>query len=39
MNGASIVRVHEVAPTVRALRMTEAIIGRRPPAVAIRGLA
>ena len=39
LNGASIVRVHEVGPTVRALRMTEAIIGRRPPAVAIRGLA
>jgi dihydropteroate synthase len=39
MHGASIVRVHEVAPTVRALRMTEAILGRRPPAVARRGLA
>jgi dihydropteroate synthase len=37
--GASIVRVHEVGPTVRALRMTEAIIGRRPPATARRGLA
>jgi dihydropteroate synthase len=39
LNGASIVRVHEVAPTVRALRMTEAILGRRPPATARRGLA
>jgi dihydropteroate synthase len=39
LHGASIVRVHEVGPTVRALRMTEAIIGRRAPAVAIRGLA
>jgi len=39
MHGASIVRVHEVAPTVRALRMTEAILGRRPPAIARRGLA
>ena len=39
LNGASIVRVHEVGPTVRALRMTEAIIGRRPPATARRGLA
>jgi dihydropteroate synthase len=39
LNGASIVRVHEVGPTVRALRMAEAILGRRPPATAIRGLA
>jgi dihydropteroate synthase len=39
LNGASIVRVHEVAPTVRALRMTEAILGWRPPAIANRGLA
>jgi dihydropteroate synthase len=39
LNGASIVRVHEVGPTVRALRMAEAITGRRPPATAIRGLA
>jgi dihydropteroate synthase len=39
LHGASIVRVHEVGPTVRALRMTEAIIGRRPPATARRGLA
>jgi dihydropteroate synthase len=38
LNGASIVRVHEVGPTVRAIRMTEAILGRRPPVTAIRGL-
>jgi dihydropteroate synthase len=37
--GASIVRVHEVAATVRVVRMTEAILGRRPPAVTRRGLA
>jgi dihydropteroate synthase len=39
LNGASIVRVHAVAPTVRAMRMTEAILGWRPPAIARRGLA
>jgi len=37
--GASIIRVHEVAPTVRVVRMTEAILGRRPPSVTRRGLA
>ena len=37
--GASIVRVHEVLPTVRVVRMTEAILGRRPPAATRRGLA
>jgi dihydropteroate synthase len=37
--GASIVRVHEVEPTVRVVRMTEAILGRRPPAATRRGLA
>jgi dihydropteroate synthase len=37
--GASIVRVHEVQATVRVVRMTEAILGRRPPAVTRRGLA
>lgn len=36
--GARIVRVHEVARTVAAVRMTEAILGWRPPAVALRGL-
>lgn len=39
LNGANIVRVHEVAPTVQAVRMTEAILGWRPPATARRGLA
>jgi dihydropteroate synthase len=37
--GASIVRVHQVQPTVRVVRMTEAILGRRPPAATRRGLA
>jgi dihydropteroate synthase len=37
--GASIVRVHEVLPTVRVVRMTEAILGHRPPAATRRGLA
>jgi dihydropteroate synthase len=37
--GAGIVRVHEVQPTVRVVRMTEAILGRRPPAATRRGLA
>ena len=37
--GASIVRVHQVQPTVRAVRMTEAILGRHPPAATRRGLA
>ncbi len=32
MNGARIVRVHDVAPTVAAVRMTEAILGWREPA-------
>jgi dihydropteroate synthase len=37
--GANIVRVHQVQATVRVVRMTEAILGHRPPAVARRGLA
>jgi dihydropteroate synthase len=37
--GANVVRVHEVQPTVRAVRMTEAILGRPPPVVTRRGLA
>ncbi len=37
--GAGIVRVHQVQPTVRVVRMTEAILGRRPPAATRRGLA
>jgi dihydropteroate synthase len=39
LKGASIVRVHQVRATVRALRMTEAILGRRRPAATRRGLA
>ncbi len=38
LRGAHLVRVHEVARTVDAVRMTEAMLGWRPPAVAIRGL-
>jgi len=32
LHGARIVRVHDVAATVDAVRMTEAILGWRPPA-------
>jgi dihydropteroate synthase len=32
MNGARIVRVHDVKATVAAVRMTEAILGWREPA-------
>jgi dihydropteroate synthase len=39
LKGVSIVRVHQVRATVRAVRMTEAILGRRRPAVTRRGLA
>lgn len=38
LNGARILRVHAVKPTVRAVRMVEAIMGWRPPAAARRGL-
>ncbi len=38
LRGASIVRAHEVGRTVDALRMTEALLGWRPPATARRGL-
>jgi dihydropteroate synthase len=37
--GARIVRVHDVQASVRAARMTEAILGLRPPAAPRRGLA
>jgi dihydropteroate synthase len=37
--GANIVRVHEVQASVRVVRMTEAILGHRPPAATRRGLA
>jgi dihydropteroate synthase len=36
--GVAVVRVHDVRETVRAVRMTEAILGRRDPAAPIRGL-
>ena len=36
--GASIVRVHDVEATVRVVRMTEAVLGRRRPDAPIRGL-
>jgi len=39
LNGANVVRAHEVRPTVRAVRMTEAVLGRRRPAATRRGLA
>jgi dihydropteroate synthase len=36
--GARIVRVHDTAATVRAVRTVEAILGWRPPAASVRGL-
>lgn len=36
--GASIVRVHDVRPAVRTVRMVEAVMGRRRPAEPVRGL-
>jgi dihydropteroate synthase len=38
LRGANLVRVHEVARTVEVVRMTEALLGWRAPAAAIRGL-
>jgi dihydropteroate synthase len=38
LRGAHLVRVHEVRRTVDAVRMTEALLGWRVPAVAVRGL-
>ena len=38
MKGAAIVRVHDVQPAVRVVRMIEAVIGTRQPAAPIRGL-
>lgn len=38
LGGARIVRVHDVAASVRAVRMVEAVLGTRPPAAPIRGL-
>jgi dihydropteroate synthase len=37
--GARVFRAHEVTPTRQALDMTSAILGERPPARAVRGLA
>jgi dihydropteroate synthase len=38
LRGAHVLRVHQVARTRAAVHMTEALLGRRPPAVAVRGL-
>jgi dihydropteroate synthase len=38
VRGAHVVRVHEVQRTVDAVRMTEALLGWRRPAVEVRGL-
>lgn len=37
-HGTAIVRVHDVEASVRVVRMTEAVMGRRPPAAPVRGL-
>ncbi|WP_306204393.1 dihydropteroate synthase [Actinoplanes sp. RD1] len=39
LNGARIVRVHDVRATVDAVRMTEAMLGWRPPAYARHNMA
>jgi len=36
--GAAVVRVHDVEPCLRVVRMTEAVMGRRPPTDPVRGL-
>jgi dihydropteroate synthase len=38
MLGARMVRVHDTAATVKAVRTVEAILGWRPPAISARGL-
>lgn len=38
LQGAAIVRVHDVQPAVRVTRMVEAVTGARPPAAPVRGL-
>ena len=38
LRGAHLVRVHEVQRTADVMRMTEALLGWRDPAVAVRGL-
>ncbi|SLD07844.1 dihydropteroate synthase [Mycobacteroides abscessus subsp. massiliense] len=37
--GARMFRVHEVGPTRRTLEMVGSIVGTRPPARTVRGLA
>jgi dihydropteroate synthase len=38
MASAAIVRVHDVEASMRVVRMTEAVMGRRAPADPVRGL-
>jgi dihydropteroate synthase len=38
LRGAHLVRVHEVRRTVDTVRMTEALLGWRRPAIEVRGL-
>lgn len=38
LGGAAVVRVHDVEAAVRSVRMTETVMGRRPPAAPLRGL-
>jgi dihydropteroate synthase len=38
LKGAQIVRVHDVAASVRVVRMTEAVMGSRGPVAPVRGL-
>lgn len=38
LNGAAMVRVHDVQASVRVVRMVEAVLGRRGPAAPVRGL-
>lgn len=38
LKGAAIVRVHDVGPAVRTVAMVEAVMGRREPLAAVRGL-
>jgi dihydropteroate synthase len=38
LQGARLVRAHEIRPTVRAVRMTEVLLGMAPPAYALHNL-
>ena len=38
LQGARLVRAHDVGPTVRAVRMTEVLLGMAPPAYALHNL-